>query len=455
MHAASRHDLALGIVLLTQRISPDDGLSRHVRAWFASPIGTLRNALAEGGKLPEEEIAAAEQVAAKWLELGNLPSSADEDNPFKSSMALGGAEPSLPLFDDLPNEEEPVESRQQCCESLPPAARYRIVRRHAGGGLGEIFLAHDEELGRDVALKRIREEYVAHSDLRARFMLEAEITGLVEHPGVVPVYGRGHDKEGCPFYAMRFIQGRTLQQAIDEYHRTPSQPGGASDTGLELRRLLRHFVDVCNAVACVHHRGVIHRDLKPENVMIGPYGETFVLDWGLAKIVGRSENEAIQAGSDSAGDMLCDTLRPLSANSPMATQIGAAMGTLAYMSPEQAAGLVDQLRPASDLYCAGCDPICHPHGTRTHARHRPRTDPPERLAESVSPTARNPTCRPVTARGGLFESVGPGSPATLSVGQRNRQGDRGLDGRRAGAGMARTMADPRSTLGKEEPCVGR
>ena len=260
------------------------------------------------------------------------------------------AEPSLPLFDDLPDDEEPILSTSVCGASRPPATRYRIVRRHAGGGLGEIFVAHDEELGRDVALKRIRQEYAAHSDLRARFMLEAEITGLVEHPGVVPVYGRGQDEQGYPFYAMRFIQGETLQQAIENYHGARSQPHASRDTALELRRLLRHFVDVCNAVACVHHRGVIHRDLKPDNVMIGPYGETFVLDWGLAKIVGRNEIKATEENEGTSGDALCETLRPPSADSPVATQIGSAIGTLAYMSPEQAAGLVDQLRPTSDLY---------------------------------------------------------------------------------------------------------
>ena len=216
-----------------------------------------------------------------------------------------------------------------------------------------MFVARDEELGRDVAVKRIREAYAAHSDLRARFLLEAEITGLVEHPGIVPVYGRGLDAQGCPFYAMRFIQGETLQQAIVNYHRANSQRFDQGDAALELRRLLRHFVDVCNAMAYVHHRGVIHRDLKPENIMIGPYGETFVVDWGLAKIVGRGENEMTASNSAVAGETPCKTLRPPSADSPVATQVGSAIGTLAYMSPEQAAGLVDQLRPSSDLYALG------------------------------------------------------------------------------------------------------
>ena len=368
MHAANCHEMALGIVLLTQHRPSDDALSRKVRDWFAQPTGRLRDVLAAHGSWTQAEVAAAEQLVTRWLELGDSPSAAGADTPSKANPSEASEEPiwpkpcwpkqslpepSLPLFDDRSDEDEQVRSIPNGGASLPPATRYRIVRRHAGGGLGEIFLAHDEELGRDVALKRIREEYVAHSDLRARFMLEAEITGLVEHPGVVPVYGRGHDAQGCPFYAMRFIQGKTLQQAIEDYHQARSQPGGSRDAALELRRLLRHFVDVCNAVACVHHRGVIHRDLKPENVMIGPYGETFVLDWGLAKIIGRSERDADTEGSESTSDALNETLRPLSAESPIATQIGSAIGTLAYMSPEQAAGLVDQLRPTSDLYALG------------------------------------------------------------------------------------------------------
>ena len=166
--------------------------------------------------------------------------------------------------------------------------RFRILRPHASGGLGEVFVARDEELHREVALKQIQDRYADHPESRSRFLLEAEITGGLEHPGIVPVYGLGHYPDGRPFYAMRFIRGDSLKEAIEQFHRADGQPGrDPGERALALRQLLRRFVDVCNAIAYAHSRGVLHRDLKPGNVMLGPYGETLVVDWGLAKPIGR------------------------------------------------------------------------------------------------------------------------------------------------------------------------
>jgi eukaryotic-like serine/threonine-protein kinase len=166
-----------------------------------------------------------------------------------------------------------------------PRGRFRVVRLHARGGLGQVYLARDNELGRQVALKEILTDKAANPELRARFVLEAEINGNLEHPGIVPVYGLGTYPDGRPFYAMRFIEGDSLKEAIEQLHRArlagdaaPQQPFDS----LELRRLLRRFVDVCNAIAYAHSRGVLHRDLKPSNFMLGKYGETLIIDWGLA-----------------------------------------------------------------------------------------------------------------------------------------------------------------------------
>src|SRR6185369_14057832 len=106
---------------------------------------------------------------------------------------------------------------------------------------------------------------------QARFLREAEITGNLEHPGIVPVYGLGADGEGRPYYAMRFIQGESLREAIDKFHAAKVDGGTRS---LEQRQLLRRFLDVCNAIEYAHSRGILHRDLKPANIMIGKYGET-------------------------------------------------------------------------------------------------------------------------------------------------------------------------------------
>src|SRR5262249_17769600 len=156
---------------------------------------------------------------------------------------------------------------------------------------------------------------------RGRFLQEAEITGGLEHPGIVPVYGLGCYEDGRPFYAMRFIKGDNLKEAIDRFH---NQAHGLQPVGLALRQLLGRFVAVCNTVAYAHSRGILHRDLKPGNVMLGQYGETLVVDWGLAKPVGQPEVAADNDGTP---------LRPRSGSCTSATQMGMALGTPAYMSP--------------------------------------------------------------------------------------------------------------------------
>ena len=154
--------------------------------------------------------------------------------------------------------------------------RFRILRPHAQGGLGEVFVAEDTELNREVALKEIRPKYAGNNASRARFLLEAEVTGGLEHPGIVPVYGLGRYDDGRPFYAMRFVKGKSLKEAIERFHRaTWSNP---ADRVLEQRKLLGRFVDVCQAIEYAHSRGVLHRDLKPSNVMLGKYGETLVVE---------------------------------------------------------------------------------------------------------------------------------------------------------------------------------
>jgi tetratricopeptide (TPR) repeat protein len=202
----------------------------------------------------------------------------------------------------------------------------------------------DGELHREVALKEIQERFADDPQRRQRFLLEAEITGGLEHPGVVPVYGLGHYADGRPYYAMRFVRGDSLQEAIAAFHRADVPGRDAGERALAFRSLLGRFVDICNAVAYAHSRGVLHRDLKPRNVMLGQYGETLVVDWGLAKVVGRSEP------GNGEGEA---TLRPASVSGLAATLAGSAMGTPAYMSPEQAAGRLEELGPASGSYGLG------------------------------------------------------------------------------------------------------
>jgi serine/threonine-protein kinase len=258
---------------------------------------------------------------------------------------------------------------QQICAALSPAdpssttdyhpearGRYQLLRLHATGGLGQVWLARDGDLGREIALKELKPERCSEPATRVRFLEEAQITGQLEHPSIVPVYELVHRESPSPFYTMRFIRGRTLREASAAYH----EKRRAGQTGpLELRQLLGAFVSACNAVAYAHARGVIHRDLKGQNIALGDFGEVMVLDWGLAKVLGvGAVRQPPPKGTNDGGAK--EELPPLEARefgtleSPReATLAGQALGTPSYMAPEQAEGRVDLIDARSDIYGLG------------------------------------------------------------------------------------------------------
>ena len=201
-------------------------------------------------------------------------------------------------------------------------------------------MALDSELNREVAFKQILDHHADDPTSRQRFIAEAFITGGLEHPGVVPVYGLGKEANGRPYYAMRFIKGDSLNKAIARFHAT------TGSRELELRKLLRRLLDVCNAMDYAHSRGVIHRDLKPANIIVGKHGETLLVDWGLAKAVGRVD--------PAVGEQ---TIAPLSSD-PAETLPGSTLGTPAYMSPEQARGDLKRMSSRSDVYSLGATLYC-------------------------------------------------------------------------------------------------
>jgi serine/threonine-protein kinase len=231
--------------------------------------------------------------------------------------------------------------------------RFRVLRPHASGGLGKVSVARDDQLNREVALKELHDRHADNPNSRARFVQEAEITGGLEHPGVVPIYGLGQYADGRPFYAMRFIRGDSLGQAIERFHEQSHPKWSNPADMLQLRRLLGRLIDVCNAMEYAHSRGVLHRDLKPGNIMLGRYGETLVVDWGLAKPLGREGDPAIVSSDVTPAALPEAALMPQSGSGSAPTQMGSAIGTPAFMSPEQAAGRLDQLGPASDVYSLG------------------------------------------------------------------------------------------------------
>jgi len=219
--------------------------------------------------------------------------------------------------------------------------RYVFTGVHAAGGIGRVWLARDRQLDREVAIKELFPENAGNARVAARFIREAQLTGQLEHPGIVPVYeldrGAGANR---PFYAMKFVRGRTLTSAVDAYHSKRAQ--GTADS-LEFVALLTAFAAVSNTIAYAHSRGVIHRDLKGDNVILGDFGEVIVLDWGLAKIVGQSEGKKT-VGSDPPPDLK---------QNPGLTIQGEVVGTPAYMAPEQAEGRLDQIDFRTDIYGLG------------------------------------------------------------------------------------------------------
>ncbi len=228
------------------------------------------------------------------------------------------------------------------------AHRYVVQKFHARGGMGEVWLARDGEVGRQVALKKLRGERV---DQQERFMAEAQITGQLEHPSIVPLHDLGVDEDGCPFYIMKFVHGRTLKDAILEYHSSGSSPtglpGATVPREVQQLQLLEVFVDLCQAVAFAHSRGVLHRDVKPSNIMIGQFGETLVLDWGLAKVMAQPE------GADDLSYVHVSSSSGSPTSGSSATQDGSVMGSPAYMAPEVAEGRVAEADETTDVYLLG------------------------------------------------------------------------------------------------------
>ena len=358
--SAADRNLLFGILALQMDFISRDQLVAAMNAWVLDKAKPLGQVLLEQGALAEEQLSALETLVKVHVKQhGN--------DPEKSLAALGqlsSLEEALAGLKDH-DLQASLGHLQSGGVSAPAGTvdwraagpnhtgpRFRILRPHARGGLGEVFVAEDQELHREVALKEIQSQRADEPESRSRFLMEAEITGGLEHPGIVPVYGLGSYGDGRPYYAMRFIRGDSLKEAITQFHANPD----AKHESLALRQLLRRFTDVCNAMAYAHSRGVLHRDLKPGNIMLGKYGETLVVDWGLAKTSAAvSETQASAASSGATGAALdAETpLKPASGSNVDPTQMGRAIGTPAYMSPEQAAGRLDELSPASDVYSLG------------------------------------------------------------------------------------------------------
>jgi serine/threonine protein kinase/tetratricopeptide (TPR) repeat protein len=298
----------------------------------------------------------------EWL--GQYPDLAEELGAFLSDLEqfkpadapLLRDEPKLPHFDTIPGfGNSPVALDAAVHRVLgvrAPSQRYRLRQFLARGGMGEVWLAEDAHVGRLIAVKRIREPRSTDSMMEERFLSESQITGQLEHPSIVPLHDLGRNETGELYSVMKFVQGCSLKQRLESFHATQTREDWPHQ--VEFLRLLEAFVSICRAVDYAHSRGVLHRDIKPDNIMLGSYGEALLLDWGLAKALNQpadavEENHALHRPSRPPG------LAPvhLLTGSSAATQVGAIIGSPAYMPPEIAAGHSDVADEKTDIYLLG------------------------------------------------------------------------------------------------------
>ena len=220
--------------------------------------------------------------------------------------------------------------------SLPSrdiAERYSEQGPIARGGMSTVIRMRDRSLLRDTALKRLDSDLAVRHDQILRFLLEAQITGQLDHPNIVPIHELGRDAEGDLYFTMKLVEGQTLAERIQEYGERRLEPD-------LLAELLQVLVKVCEALSFAHSRGVIHRDVKPSNILVGHYGQVYIMDWGVARLLPPSE--------DTGGDRRVEVSVMAELDSP-----GTIIGSPAYMAPEQVEGVHEGIDARTDVFALG------------------------------------------------------------------------------------------------------
>ena len=348
-------NLLFGIMAVQLRMVSADQLVDIAGSWATDSSRGLPQRMQQSGilsqddceallRLVEQAVRRAGGDSAQAIEsLGGEQSISDA---FSGSIAMDGG--------------ELVRLNQPSTHPRPPSTvgdnddigvaeargRYTFVREHGRGGMGRILHVNDQYLGRDIALKELLPRVLDNGDgkvskrepsntMLARFLQEARVTGQLEHPSVVPVYELGHRQDGTPYYTMKLVRGQTLAACFEK-----------AKSLRDRLAYLPHLSNLCQAIAYAHSRNIIHRDIKPGNVMIGEFGETVVIDWGLAKVAGQYDLHA-----ETLDQTLAELSEPESAS--VNTLLGQILGTPSYMPPEQARGDVTRIDERSDVYSLG------------------------------------------------------------------------------------------------------
>jgi serine/threonine protein kinase len=352
--------MLLGILALQHNFTDRDALLAAFNTWVMDKTRGLGAILVERGALTAKRLELLETLAGQILEQhGGDPSRSLasrgtldairhalvqlHDAELDAALTMVSVDPSLadPAGTTATAPDPSAAGIGPHARERNPAQPFRVIRKINRGGQGDIYLAQDVALNRKVALKRIKEQYTYLPTCQARLLIEAEVAGRLEHPGFLPVHTAGFDDKGRPYFVMRFIDGNSsFTKKIDEFHSSPTRARPPDERAPQLWTLLKHFIDVCYAVAYAHNRGVLHRDIKPANVLVGNFGETYLVDWGLVKFIGRPT---------SATAALEESLRPPPRSSVHRT--GGVVGTLPYLSPEQLEERA--LGPATDVYGLG------------------------------------------------------------------------------------------------------
>ncbi len=337
-HSRQEEDIALAAELVQSGMATEREITAAISDWSVHGSVSLAEHLAKRSLLSTEQIASLRKRAMTRVDRARQSAAGASDMPTPGeSMLLA----TLERLDGSGRVAKmlgvTVAARGGGRDARVAEGRYELIRKLGQGGLGRVWLARDVNLNRYVALKEISHASGGSSKTIERFKHEAEVTGRLDHPSIVPIYQLGEDIEtGRVFYAMRFLGRSTLQDSIVEYHER--REDGDEDPML-LRHLLTAFVNVCHAIGYAHSRKVIHRDLKPENVVIDSFGQVIVIDWGLAKVVDETSVESLMDSvSLGSGDRTLE---------------GQVLGTPLYMAPEQAAGRLDELDYRTDIYGLG------------------------------------------------------------------------------------------------------